>query len=235
MWCHKTTPALQASPPPEGNFGCAFYKNPNILFFCRMIQIKSATFVKSSPNLSQTPNNGLVEFAFIGRSNVGKSSLLNFLVNHKGLAKTSSKPGKTKLINHFLINSEFNFVDLPGYGYARSSKSERDKWGGASEQYLLQNENIKCLFVLLDFNVPPQQTDLEFLSWLQVHKIPFAIILTKTDKLNQSATYHHAKLFDETLAQVLGTQHKIFKVSAVKKRGREDILEFIGEMLGQTN
>jgi GTP-binding protein len=195
------------------------------------MEIKSAEFVKSSPSIQDLPGGDLPEFAFIGRSNVGKSSLLNFLVGRKNLAKTSSTPGRTKLINHFLINDSCYFVDLPGYGFAKSSKTERVKWGQSTEQYLLQRSELKCLFVLLDLNVPPRAPDFEFLSWLRVHGVPIAVVLTKTDKLNQSARYRQEQLFGQELGKILDVEDRVFQTSVVKRKGREPILEFIKSKL----
>ncbi len=191
------------------------------------MKIQSAEFVKSSPSIGELPEGGLPEFAFIGRSNVGKSSLLNFLVSHKNLARTSSKPGRTKLINHFLINNSFYFVDLPGYGFAKSSKTDRLRWGQNSEQYLLNRQSLVCLFVLLDINVEPQQTDLEFLVWLNTKEINVAVVLTKTDKPNQSTMHKHSKLYEAELNKVLAENTSIFRVSVVKKKGKDEILKFV--------
>ncbi len=192
-----------------------------------MSQITSAKFVKSSTHLDEFPDPKLSEFAFIGRSNVGKSSLINFLCNNRNLAKTSSKPGRTRLINHFLINNSFYFVDLPGYGFAKSSKIDRQRWGYFTENFLLKSKYLKYLFVLIDINIPPQQVDLEFLSWLKLKQIPFGVVLTKIDKPNQAALYRQTRLFDETLSRILEVGDKLFQVSTVKRKGREEILEFI--------
>jgi GTP-binding protein len=150
--------------------------------------IHSATFVKSSVETDKCPPPIYPEFAFIGRSNVGKSSLINMLVNKKGLAKTSASPGKTQTINHFLINEEkhpWYLVDLPGYGYAKTSKTERNKWGSFIRNYLDQRENLICTFVLLDFRIPPQKIDLEFMQWLGEQGLPFCIAFTKCEKLTE--------------------------------------------------
>ncbi len=192
-----------------------------------MSQITSAKFVKSSVHLDEFPDLKLPEFAFIGRSNVGKSSLINFLCNNRNLAKTSSKPGRTRLINHFLINNSFYFVDLPGYGFAKSSKTDRQRWGHSTEDFLLKSKYLEYLFVLIDINIPPQQMDLEFLSWLKLKQIPFGVVLTKIDKLNQAMLHKQTRLFDGTLSQILEIGDKLFRVSTVKKKGKEEILEFV--------
>lgn len=148
--------------------------------------IQSAKFFKSSSKLEECPTDSKPEFAFIGRSNVGKSSLINALTNHKELAKTSSKPGKTKLINHFLINQSWYLVDLPGYGYASVSKKERKDWAEMSEVYLRNRENLICLFVLIDSRIPPQKIDLEFINQLGEWQVPFTLVFTKSDKVKKS-------------------------------------------------
>src|SRR5690606_14684599 len=151
------------------------------------MEIKSAAFVKSSVKLNQCPTDNKPEFAFIGRSNVGKSSLINMLLDAKGLAKTSSKPGKTQHINHFLVNQQFYVVDLPGYGYAKTSLKNRKIWETFIVDYLTNRENLYCVFVLIDFRIEPQQIDLEFINWLGEHQISFVILFTKTDKVKKSA------------------------------------------------
>ena len=146
------------------------------------MQIKSAEFVISNSNYTKCPEPNKAEFAFIGRSNVGKSSLINMLVNKKDLAKTSSKPGKTQLINHFEINNEWFLVDLPGYGYAVTSKSNRASWGKMITNYLTKRKNLISVFVLIDSRIPPQKIDLDFINFLGEKEIPFSIVFTKIDK-----------------------------------------------------
>jgi len=148
--------------------------------------IKTAEFVCSSPDYRDCPESMLKEFAFIGRSNVGKSSLINMLVNNRKLAKTSSSPGKTQLINHFLINNSWYIVDLPGFGYARVSKTTRYKWGKMLSIYLTKRETLACIFVLIDSRHKPQRIDLEFMSWLAEKNVPFCMVFTKTDKLSKA-------------------------------------------------
>ena len=149
------------------------------------MEIKKATFVVSNSDYRKCPDTGLPEYAFIGRSNVGKSSLINMLTNNKSLAKTSVKPGKTQLINHFLINNEWYLVDLPGYGYARISKESRDKWQKMITDYLLNRETLMNVYVLVDSRIPPQQIDIDFINFLGSNGIPLTIVYTKTDKQKQ--------------------------------------------------
>ncbi len=152
------------------------------------MQIKNAQFIASNTNYQLCPKDDKAEYAFIGRSNVGKSSLINMLVNHQGLAKTSSKPGKTQLINHFLINDKNNpwyLVDLPGYGYAKTSKSSAEKWSKFTLDYLKKRSNLLCVFVLIDSRLEPQKIDLEFMAWLAENQLAFCMVFTKTDKLNK--------------------------------------------------
>ena len=147
--------------------------------------VKSAAFVVSNTDINKCPKPSLPEYAFIGRSNVGKSSLINMLTNKKGLAKVSGKPGKTQLINHFLINESWYLVDLPGYGYARVSKSKRQEFSQFIKTYLLKRKSLMCLFVLIDSRLTPQEVDLEFMQWLAHHKVPFVMCFTKQDKLSK--------------------------------------------------
>ena len=149
------------------------------------MNIKSATFVISNTDVRKCPEGNLPEYAFIGRSNVGKSSLINMLTNRKGLAMTSATPGKTLLINHFLINEEWHLVDLPGYGFAQRGMAQREQLRQIIESYILQREQLVCLFVLIDCRHPAQKIDLEFMEWLGENGVPFAIIFTKTDKISK--------------------------------------------------
>ena len=150
------------------------------------MEIKNATFVVSNSDYRKCPDTRLPEYAFIGRSNVGKSSLINMLTNNKSLAKTSVKPGKTQLINHFLINKAWYLVDLPGYGYARTSKVSRMEWQAMINDYILNRETLANLFVLIDSRIPPQKIDIEFINYMGAHGVPLIIIFTKTDKQKQS-------------------------------------------------
>ena len=148
--------------------------------------IRSASFIKSSTKLSQCPNPDKPEFAFIGRSNVGKSSLINLIIGQKGLAKISSKPGKTQTINHFEVNGQWYLVDLPGYGFASVSLEKRKSWSGMMENYFMNRENLNCVFVLVDSRIDPQKSDLEFINWVGGNGIPIIIIMTKIDKLSRN-------------------------------------------------
>jgi len=197
------------------------------------MHIKSASFVKSSQKLSQCPADNLPEYAFIGRSNVGKSSLINMLVGRKSLAKISSTPGKTRLINHFIINDAWFLADLPGYGYAKVSKKEREKFEAMIREYALKRENLVCFFVLIDGAIPTQQIDLEFVEWLGDNRIPFVIILTKTDKVNQSTRSKHLDQLQNNLSRNWTELPLILESSAVKRKGRDKILSFIEDTNSQ--
>ncbi|MBX7205503.1 MAG: ribosome biogenesis GTP-binding protein YihA/YsxC [Bacteroidia bacterium] len=190
--------------------------------------IKTASFVKSSVKLSQCPSPQLPEYAFIGRSNVGKSSLINMLCNHAKLAKVSSTPGKTQEINHFIINNNWYLVDLPGYGYARVSRSAREKWGDFIEEYLKGRENLQYVFVLIDSRLEPQLIDIEFINHLGQLSIPFVIVFTKTDKQNAAQTQQNKALFEKTLYETWEELPPMFFTSAEKKTGKEEVLKFIG-------
>jgi GTP-binding protein len=192
--------------------------------------IHSATFVKSSVETDKCPPPVYPEFAFIGRSNVGKSSLINMLVNKKGLAKTSSSPGKTQTINHFLINEEKNpwyLVDLPGYGYAKTSKTERNKWGSFIRNYLDQRDNLICTFVLLDFRIPPQKIDLEFMQWMGEQGLPFCIAFTKCEKLTDLQKTIRFDAFSEEIKKTWEELPQYFLTAAVERMGRVEIQEQI--------
>lgn len=191
------------------------------------MQISSASFVKSSQKLSQCPAGDSPEYAFIGRSNVGKSSLINMLVGRKSLAKTSSTPGKTRLINHFIINDGWYLADLPGYGYAKVSKRERAKFSSLIREYARKRENLVCFFVLIDGAIPPQKIDLEFIEWLGENGIPFVIILTKTDKVNQKTRSKHLDQLKKNLSDNWVELPLIIESSVVKRTGRDEILTFI--------
>lgn len=192
--------------------------------------IHSATFVKSSVETDKCPPPIYPEFAFIGRSNVGKSSLINMLVNKKGLAKTSASPGKTQTINHFLINEEkhpWYLVDLPGYGYAKTSKSERNKWGSFIRNYLDQRENLICTFVLLDFRIPPQKIDLEFMQWLGEQGLPFCIAFTKCEKLTELQKTIRFDAFSAELKKTWEELPQYFFTASVERMGRVELQEQI--------
>lgn len=192
--------------------------------------IKSATFICSNTKISALPAPNMPEYAFIGRSNVGKSSLINMLVNQHGLAKTSQKPGKTQLINHFLINEKWYIVDLPGYGYAKVSKSSREKWEKFIRAYLTKRESLQCVFVLIDSRLEPQQIDLEFCYWLGECQIPFALVFTKADKQSNVKTNQNVAAFGKKLQQWFEELPSIFVTSAEKSVGKDQVLSFITEV-----
>jgi len=192
--------------------------------------IKSATFVVSNTKVSALPLPELPEYAFIGRSNVGKSSLINMLVNQQGLAKTSQKPGKTQLINHFLINEKWYIVDLPGYGYAKVSKSSREKWEKFIRNYLTKRENLQCVFVLIDSRLEPQKIDLEFCSWLGECQIPFALVYTKADKQSGPKTDQNVAKFNKTLLGWFEEMPSYFVTSSETGLGKDQVLGFINEV-----
>jgi GTP-binding protein len=190
-----------------------------------------AKFKCSSEKISQVPKDDLKDIAFIGRSNVGKSSLVNMLTNNKGLAKVSSTPGKTKLINHFLINDSWYLVDLPGYGYARVSKTERGEFSKLITDYVLKCEKMHFLFVLVDSRLEPQKIDLRFIELLGENGIPFGIIFTKADKLSQAQLNRNVKAYKQTLSEEWEELPPMFISSSEKGTGREEILTFIEEAL----
>ncbi len=191
------------------------------------MEIKSARFVISNTDVRKCPEDDLPEYAFIGRSNVGKSSLINMLTNQKGLAMTSQTPGKTLLINHFLINDEWYLVDLPGYGYAQRGQEARERLRRIIESYALYREQLTCLFVLLDCRHAPQKIDLEFMEWLGENGIPFAIIFTKIDKISKGRLAENIKVYQEKLMETWEELPPILTSSSEKKEGREEILGFI--------
>lgn len=194
------------------------------------MDILQAEFIKSSTGFSQCPPPVIPEFAFIGRSNVGKSSLLNMLCNRKNLAKTSATPGKTQLINHFNINSEIYFADLPGYGFAKISKEKRQAFDKMIREYIYNRKNLLLVFVLIDIRIAPQKIDLEFISWMGKKQIPFSIIFTKAEGLSQSKLAQQKKIFESVLLQSWEILPEIFISSAVKKTGREELLNYIGNV-----
>jgi GTP-binding protein len=189
--------------------------------------IRSAKFIKSSTKLSQCPHTRKPEFAFIGRSNVGKSSLINYITGLSGLAKTSGTPGKTRTINHFLINNDWYLADLPGYGYARVSTLQRERWIDEVENYILKRDTLVCLFVLIDCRIAPQKSDLTFMEMLGLNQIPFARVFTKSDKLKQSEVNKTIKDHERLMTERWEEIPPAFISSARKKSGREEILDFI--------
>ena len=191
------------------------------------MNITSAVFISSFANVEKCPVPDKPEFAFIGRSNVGKSSLINMLVNSRHLAKTSGKPGKTQTINHFLINDAWYLVDLPGYGYASVSKSTRAGFGKMIEQYVLKRENLACLFVLLDSRLPPQSIDLDFIQWVGQRGVPVALAFTKCDKLSRGELAKNMDQYRKTLLKMWEELPPVFLTSADNRQGKEEILTFI--------
>lgn len=189
--------------------------------------ITSAEFVISNSRVEKCPTTGLPEYAFIGRSNVGKSSLINMLTGRKGLAMTSQKPGKTQLINHFLINRDWYLVDLPGYGYARLSRDGRDGLRRMIEDYILERTELICLFVLLDSRLEPQRIDLEFIEWLGEGGIPFALVFTKADKLSRGKLAANIAAYKERLLQQWEELPPLFITSAEARLGRDELLSYI--------
>ena len=195
-----------------------------------MMIIKTAEFVISNSDYKKCPIPEIPEYAFIGRSNVGKSSLINAIVNQKYLAKTSGKPGKTQLINHFIINKQWYLVDLPGFGYAKISKSKRTEFHNMISDYLLNRTNLMCLFVLIDCRHRPQQIDQEFMQWLSEKKIPFVMIFTKGDKLGKNSLKITIETYKNEMLKQWGELPQVFVTSAEKKEGSEDITKFIGTL-----
>lgn len=189
--------------------------------------ITSAEFIISNSRVEKCPTTGLPEYAFIGRSNVGKSSLINMLTGRKGLAMTSQKPGKTQLINHFLINRDWYLVDLPGYGYARLSRDGRDGLRRMIEDYILERTELVCLFVLLDSRLEPQRIDLEFIEWLGEEGIPFALVFTKADKLSKGKLAANIAAYKERLLQQWEELPPLFITSAEARMGRDELLSYI--------
>lgn len=190
--------------------------------------IRKAAFLKSASKLSECVQSGLPEFAFIGRSNVGKSSLINMLCNNNKLSKTSASPGKTKLINHFIINENWYIVDLPGYGYAKASKVQKSEFEQIIIDYCSKRENLVCLFVLIDSRLPLQQIDAEFLQWCGEKNIPFAIVYTKADKNSKSELQKNIQAIEEKLLLIFSELPNCFITSSEKHLGKEELLDFIG-------
>lgn len=194
------------------------------------MEIKSAEFVMSNSDVAKCPKNLMPEYAFIGRSNVGKSSLINMLTNRKSLAKTSGRPGKTQLINHFLINKNWHLVDLPGYGYARVSKSAKKTFQKFITQYFSLREQLVSAFVLVDIRHDAQPIDLEFMTWLGENGIPFSIIFTKADKLKPNAITRKVEAYEAKLLETWEDMPNYFITSSSKDIGKEDVLNYIGNI-----
>ena len=195
------------------------------------MKIKSAEFLISSADYKGCPTSTLPEFAFIGRSNVGKSSLINMLMAKKGLAKTSGTPGKTQLINHFLINEKWHLVDLPGYGYAKVSKNQRDKWQKLISNYLLKRTELTLVFVLLDARLDPQKIDLEFMNWCGENQVPFVMVFTKIDKLSSSELQRNLAKYKKEMLKQWEELPQIFTTSATASAGRDPVLTYIATVL----
>ena len=191
------------------------------------MEIKNSEFVISAPTVSMCPKDTKPEYAFIGRSNVGKSSLINMLCRHKGLAKTSATPGKTLLINHFIINKEWYLVDLPGYGFAKRSKKEVAKLDQMIRGYILGREQLVNTFVLVDVRLEPQAIDLEFMNWLGVSGVPFSILFTKADKLSAAKVKLNVDAYQKEMLETWEEMPPFFITSAEKGTGREEVLDYI--------
>lgn len=191
------------------------------------MNIKSAQFVISNTDIKLCPTDGKPEYAFIGRSNVGKSSLINMLVDKKDMAKTSGKPGKTQLINHFIINDNWYLVDLPGYGYAKASKTSRSTWQKFISDYLTKRETLINIFVLLDSRLPPQKIDIEFMGWCGENGLPFSMVFTKIDKLSSSALQKNLAAYKKEMLKMWEVMPPSFTTSSESKFGREKLLNYI--------
>lgn len=194
------------------------------------MEITSAKFVISNTQLEKCPQDGKPEYAFIGRSNVGKSSLINMLTRNKKLAMTSSTPGKTLLINHFLINNEWYLVDLPGYGYAQRGKKQQEKITQIIENYILEREQMTNLFVLVDCRHEPQKIDLEFMEWLGENGVPFSIVFTKADKISVGKLKANIETYKQHLSAQWEELPPIFATSSEKGTGRKELIDYIGEI-----
>lgn len=194
------------------------------------MEIKTAEFTLSAPMVSMCPNDTKPEYAFIGRSNVGKSSLINMLCRNKKLAKTSQTPGKTLLINHFIINKEWYLVDLPGYGFAKRSKKEIGKLEQMIQGYILQREQLVNVFVLVDVRLEAQKIDLEFMEWLGTSSVPFAIVFTKADKLTPNKVAQQVEVYKKVLYETWEELPPYFVTSSEKRQGREELLDYIDEI-----
>ena len=194
------------------------------------MKIKSAEFVISNTDVSKCPEKQIPEYAFIGRSNVGKSSLINMLTNHKKLAKISGKPGKTQLINHFIINNDWFLVDLPGYGYAKVSKSKRQSFQKFIKDYFLNREQLVCSFVLVDSRHEPQKIDLEFMEFLGENGIPFCIVFTKADKMGKTKLEQNLTKYKKEILKTWESVPTHFVTSSETNIGKEEVLNFIGQV-----
>lgn len=194
------------------------------------MEVVKAEFVVSNATVEKCPKPDRYEYAFIGRSNVGKSSLINMLTNNKKLANTAARPGKTQLINHFLINDMWYMVDLPGYGYARTSETARRQFEKMIRDYILKRENLVCLFVLIDSRLEPQKIDLEFMEWLGENGVPFVMIFTKADKLSATQRLKCIDDYHKVMLETWETTPMAFMTSSEKRLGREEVLDYIDEL-----
>ena len=193
--------------------------------------IKDAKFIKSSSNISECPQKDYPEFIFLGRSNVGKSSLINMLLGRKKLSKISSKPGKTQLINHFLINEDLYFVDLPGYGWAKTSKSNRQNWDIMTKNFLLKSDKLSLIFILIDIRIDPQKIDINYINYIGKNKLPLNIIFTKSDKISKSSIKEGVDSFLNELSKYWSPIPNYFISSSKTGVGREEILNYIHEII----
>lgn len=194
------------------------------------MKISEATFITSCTSIDSCPKATIPEYAFVGRSNVGKSSLINMLVSKKKLAKTSGTPGKTQTFNYFLINESWHIVDLPGYGFAKISKTQREKWDKNMREYLQRRENLFCVFVLVDGTIPPQNKDLEFIRWLGINQIPFSIVFTKMDRISKNHVQSTIANYKKTLLKDWEFLPQFFITSSVNNTGKDELLNFIEEI-----
>ncbi|MDR2009258.1 MAG: ribosome biogenesis GTP-binding protein YihA/YsxC [Bacteroidales bacterium] len=197
--------------------------------------IKTAEYLMSNIDYKKCPDNDIYEFAFIGRSNVGKSSLINMLTGNKSLAKISSKPGKTQKINHFIINKSWYLVDLPGYGFAKISKTMREVFSKMTVDYILHRRNLACLFVLIDSRIPPQKIDIEYMEWLGNSNVPFAIVFTKIDKPGTNALRSNIEVYKNELLKTWETLPEVFLSSAEEGTGKDEILNYIESIINSGN
>ena len=198
------------------------------------MKIEKIEFIRSSPDLKSCPKPEIPEFAFIGRSNVGKSSLINMLADHKGLAKVSGTPGKTRLINFFKVSGGgWGLVDLPGFGFAKLRKTEREKFEGMIKNYLDKRETLACTFLLIDSRLPAQKIDLEFMDWLGDHGVPFVLLFTKTDKCSRNELGANLKAYRAALSEHWEELPMIILTSAETKLGRDEVLDFIQQVLSE--
>ncbi len=195
------------------------------------MNIITAQFVKSSPALKDCPKADMPEFAFIGRSNVGKSSLLNMITGFNKLAKTSGQPGKTQTINHFIINDNWYLADLPGYGYAKVSKKKREEWNKATVNYIVKRTNLVCLFVLIDSRLEPQTIDLSFMEMVGMNGVPFCMVYTKSDKLTKGKLKSQLANYEKAMLEKWETLPASFITSAVSAEGREELLNYVSQLI----